>query len=276
MAERTYPNDYFSWFNDDKRLAILSLDTVSTGSGERTTEKYDTFQGDGNLSGTITNMLTDGSAVTVTCSAAHSLAEDDRVTISGTALYDENYAVASVPSTTTFTFASTAVGGTADTVSDLDVASGTATVTTSAAHGYSVDDVVYIDESTDAYDEEVTIVTVPSTTTFTYTTSKGDTTNKTGTVGDTGAFRSLFINDGLRITYKSKYETATSVTEDLDTDIGLDTSLHPSLVCYAKSRLYEDQGDFEQANYFRQMYENQMMKQKSRKSGVRSLSVPNL
>ena len=144
--------------------------------------------------------------------AAHSLAEDDRVTISGTALYDENYAVASVPSTTTFTFASTAVGATADTVSDLDVASGTATVTTSAAHGYSVDDVVYIDESTDAYDEEVTIVTVPSTTTFTYTTSKGDTTNKTGTVGDTGTFTSLFINDGLRITYKSKYETVTSIT----------------------------------------------------------------
>ncbi len=38
--------------NDDKRLAIVSLDTAST-SGERTKEKYDTFQGDGNLSGTI-------------------------------------------------------------------------------------------------------------------------------------------------------------------------------------------------------------------------------
>jgi len=87
---------------------------------------------------------------------------------------------------------------------------------------------------------------------------------------------SLFINDGLRITYKSKYETVTSITENLDTDIGLDTSLHPSLVCYAKSRLYEDQGNMEQANYFRQMYENQIMKQRSRKSGVRSLSVPNM
>ena len=63
-------------------------------------------------------------------------------------------------------------------------------------------------------------------------------------------------------------------TEDLDTDIGLDTSLHPQLVCYMKSRLYEDQGNMEQANYFRQMYEQQMMKQKSRKSGVRALSVP--
>ena len=54
MAERNYPNDYFAWFNDDQRLAILSLDTTSTDSSERTTEKYDTFQGSGNLSGTIT------------------------------------------------------------------------------------------------------------------------------------------------------------------------------------------------------------------------------
>ena len=56
MAERNYPNDYFAWFNDDQRLAILSLDTTSTSSGERTTEKYDTFQGAGNLSGTISDL----------------------------------------------------------------------------------------------------------------------------------------------------------------------------------------------------------------------------
>ena len=66
------------------------------------------------------------------------------------------------------------------------------------------------------------------------------------------------------------------IRDSLDTDIGLDTSLHPQLVCYMKSRLYEDQGDMEQANYFRQMYEQQMMKQKSRKSGVRALSVPQM
>ena len=91
---------------------------------------------------------------------------------------------------------------------------------------------------------------------------------------ETGTFTSLFVDNGIRITYKSKYETATTLTEDLDTDIGLDTSLHPMLVCYVKSRLFEDQGNFDQANYFRQMYETQVMKQKSRKSGVRSLSVP--
>jgi len=202
MAERNYPNDYFAWFNDDQRIAILSLDTTSTDSSERTTEKYDTFQGSGNLSGTITQTSTGAGATVTFTSASHNLAVDDRVTVSSTTSYDANYSVTAVA---------------------------TNTFTVSATNSES---------------------------------------------SETGSWVSLFINDGLRITYKSKYETVTSITENLDTDIGLDTSLHPSLVCYAKSRLYEDQGNMEQANYFRQMYENQIMKQRSRKSGVRALSVP--
>ena len=203
MAERNYPNDYFAWFNDDQRLAILSLDTTSTDSSERTTEKFDTFQGTGNLSGTITYLDGSGSTATAT-SASHGLATDDRVTISGTTTYDGDYTV---------------------TVTNANV--------------------------------------------FTFSHS-GSTSNETGT------FTSLFIDNGLRMTYKSKYETVTAITEVLDTDIGLDTSLQPSLVCYMKARLYEDQDNFEQANYFRQMYEGIMMKQRSRKSGVRGLAVPNL
>ena len=208
MAERNYPNDYFAWFNDDQRLAILSLDTTSTDSSERTSEKYDTFQGSGNLSGTITATSTSaGSTVTVT-SASHGLevtnGVGDRVAISGTTSYDGNYEITS---------------------------SDTNTFVISATNS----------EST-----------------------------------ETGTWASLFIDNGLRMTFKSKYETVTASTEDLDTDIGLDTSLHPQLVCYMKSRLYEDQGNMEQANYFRQMYEQQMMKQRSRKSGVRALSVPQM
>ena len=204
MAERNYPNDYFAWFNDDQRLAILSLDTTSTDSSERTTEKYDTFQGDGNLSGTITATSTSAGATVNVTSASHGLATVDRVVISGTTSYDGNYSI---------------------TLVDVD------TFTISA-------------------------------------------TNSTST--ETGSWVSLFVDNGLRITYKSKFETVTAVTEDLDDDIGLDTGLHPQLACYMKSRLYEDQGNFEQANYYKQMYENQMMKQRSRKSGVRSLSVPNM
>ena len=208
MAERNYPNDYFAWFNDDQRLAILSLDTTSTDSSERTTERYDTFQGSGNLSGTITDADCSGTTITFT-SASHGLAVNDRVSISGTTNFNDDNLVSQ------------------------------------------------------------SVATVADTNTFTMTRSSSDSnTNETGT------FTSLFIDNGLRMTYKSKYETVTASTEDVDTDIGLDTSLHPQLVCYMKSRLYEDQGNMEQANYFRQMYEQQMMKQKSRKSGVRSLSVP--
>ena len=51
VNKRTYPNNYFAWYNDDNRIALITEDTTST-SGERTTEKYDTFQGSGD-SGTI-------------------------------------------------------------------------------------------------------------------------------------------------------------------------------------------------------------------------------
>tara|TARA_Y100001963_G_C6753478_1_gene435453 strand:- start:549 stop:947 length:399 start_codon:yes stop_codon:yes gene_type:complete len=43
MANRTYPNKYFVWYNDDKRIAILCEDNT-TSSGERTSERYDTYQ----------------------------------------------------------------------------------------------------------------------------------------------------------------------------------------------------------------------------------------
>ena len=204
MAARTYPNDYFAWFNDDQRLAILALDTTSTTSAERTTERYDTFQDSGNLSGTITATSTSAGATVNVTSASHGLTTDDRITISSTTSYDGDY--------------------------------------------------------------DITLV---DTNTFTISETNSEST-------ETGSWTSLFIDNGLRITYKSKYETVAAVTEDLDDDIGLDTSLHPTLVCYMKSRLYEDQGNFEQANYFRQMYENLMMKLRSRKSGVRGLAVPNL
>ena len=82
--QRLYPNDCFAWYNDDSRLAVLVKDTYSVG-GERTTEKYDTWQGIGDLSGTITNISQSSTTVTVTSS--NSLQSGDRVTISGTTNY---------------------------------------------------------------------------------------------------------------------------------------------------------------------------------------------
>ena len=130
MAKRNYPNDYFSWYNDDKRVAILCIDNTST-SGERTKEKYDTYQ-------------------------------------------------------------------------DSDV------------------------------------------------------------------------SNGLRITYHSKYETIDAQTDDLKTDAGLDSGMHPSVLCYIKSRMFEDIGDLEKAQYFRKMYDKMIKQYPLRKTGVRHLSVPRL
>lgn len=128
--KRTYPNDYFAWYNDDERLAILCQDTSAT-SAERTQEKYDTYQG-------------------------------------------------------------------AD------------------------------------------------------------------------------VSAGIRITYKSKYATIDAQDEDLKTTAGLDSGLHPAVLCYIKGRMFEDAGDLQRAQYFRAMFDKMIKQYPLRKSGVRSLAVPRL
>ena len=207
--KRTYPNSNFAWYNDEDRLAILTQDTTAT-SGERTTEKYDSFQGDGNLSGTISDADCSGTTITFTTSAAHGLTTGDRVSISGTTNFnDDNLASQSV--------------------------------------------------------------TVASINTFTMTRSTSDSnTNETGT------FTSLFIDNGLRITYTAKYGTIDAQTEDLKTEAGLDSGLHPAVVCYIKSRMFEDSGDVQRAQYFKAMYDKMVKQYPLRKSGVRALSVPRL
>ena len=133
MANRTYPNDYFAWYNDDRRVAVIAIDTTATTTNERVTEKFDTYQ-------------------------------------------------------------------------DADV------------------------------------------------------------------------TDGLRITYHSKYTpiTTSNLTGQLSTTHGVDTGLQTCLLYYVKARLFEDQGNLQQAQYFRQMYEKEVKRYPSRKSGVRFLSVPRI
>ena len=128
--KRTYPNDYFAWYNDDERLAVLCQNTSAT-SAERTQEKYDTYQG-------------------------------------------------------------------AD------------------------------------------------------------------------------VTAGIRITYKSKYGTIDAQSEDLKTTAGLDSGLHPAVLCYIKGRMFEDAGDLQRAQYFRAMFDKMVKQYPLRKSGVRSLAVPRL
>ena len=133
MAKRTYPNDYFAWYNDDRRVAIICLDTTASTTNEHVLEKYDTYQ-------------------------------------------------------------------------DADV------------------------------------------------------------------------TNGLRITYHSKYTpiTTSNLTGQLSTTHGVDTGLQACLLYYVKARLFEDQGNLQQAQYFRQMYEREVKRYPSRKSGVRTLAVPKI
>ena len=273
MAKRTTPNSYFAWYNDHDKIAIVCKQQSSNSSKGTTSGEYDTFLDTGNLNGTITNMITDGSTVTVTC-ASHGLATSDKITISSSALYDGDYTV-TVTDDDTFTFASSDVAATADTISSLAVSSGTATATTSAAHGYSVGDVVYIDAANNTYDEQVTITSVADSTHFTYTTSEGD-VSTSGVVGDTGSWVSLFVDEGLRLVIHSKYETLSAVTDDLQTNGKLDSTMHAFVLDYVKSRMLEDMGQVEPSQYFRTKYENGIQKKPTRKSGVRTLLVPNL
>jgi len=86
------------------------------------------------------------------------------------------------------------------------------------------------------------------------------------------------VSNGLRITFHSKYETisTSNLGNEMTSQIGLDTGMQNALLCYVKSRLFDDQGDIQKAQYFRQMYEQSIKKYPSRKSGVRQLSVPRL
>mgnify|MGYP003143610040 FL=1 len=89
-------------------------------------------------------------------------------------------------------------------------------------------------------------------------------------------FQDADVTGGLRITTNSRFDYVDAQTDDLKTNIGLDTGLHASVVCYVKARLFEDIGDLQKSQYFRVMYEKMMKQYPSRKSGVRHLAVPRL
>ena len=84
------------------------------------------------------------------------------------------------------------------------------------------------------------------------------------------------VENGIRITYRAKYEEVISVEDDLKENAGLDSGMHNAVLCYVKSRLYEDDDDLEYSQYYRTMYEQQIKKFRSRRSGVRHLAVPKL
>ena len=89
-------------------------------------------------------------------------------------------------------------------------------------------------------------------------------------------YQGATVENGIRINFHSKYEELSNITHDLKTNGGLDSALHTAVLCYVKSRLFEDAGDLQKAQYFRQMYELKVKKHRGRRSGVRNLSVTRL
>jgi len=84
------------------------------------------------------------------------------------------------------------------------------------------------------------------------------------------------IENGLRLTYHSKYETVTAnnLTTELSTGMGIDIGMQDLITYFIKARMYEDEGDIQKAQYYRTIYEKELKLYPSRKSGVRILSVP--
>ena len=84
------------------------------------------------------------------------------------------------------------------------------------------------------------------------------------------------VTNGIRIHFHSKYGQVSQITDDLRADSGVDTSLHPAIIDYLKSRLLEDAGDLQRAAYYKAKYERTIKQYPHRKSGIRALSVPRL
>ena len=106
---------------------------------------------------------------------------------------------------------------------------------------------------------------------------KTDTTDAKGIVsGDYDSYTDDTVTNGIKMTIHSRYETASNLTDDLQTTCGLSELMHVNVLDYVKSRIAEDIGDMERATFFRNKYNAGVMKKPTRKSGVRVLLVPEL
>ena len=100
--------------------------------------------------------------------------------------------------------------------------------------------------------------------------------SKGTTSGEYDTFLDSTISNGIQLTMHSKYEELEDVTDDLQTDGKLDSSMHAYVLDYVKSRMLEDMGQMEVSQYFRKRFEVGIARKPSRKSGVRVLAVPHL
>jgi len=106
---------------------------------------------------------------------------------------------------------------------------------------------------------------------------KTNTTDAKGiTSGEYDTYTDDTVTDGIKMTLHSKYETAVNLSDDLQTTCGLNEMMHVHVLEYVKSRILEDMGDVEKSSFFKNKYDQGVMKKPTRKSGVRILLVPEL
>ena len=103
------------------------------------------------------------------------------------------------------------------------------------------------------------------------------TTDAKGVVaGEYDTYLGTTVTSGIRMTIHSKYEDVDALTDDLQDDCGLDSMMHSAVLDYVRSRVLEDMGQLQEAQYFKLKYEQGIAKKPTRRSGVRFLSVPKI
>jgi subtilisin-like proprotein convertase family protein len=166
----------------------VGLDTLSldfSGTIDPSTFTLDDLQLSGPRVASITRV---GTTATVTMQQPDGFVPGDRIVLAGAneTAYDGSFTIATIVDARTFTIAvtgnpATPASGTISVLRALEVpvasltsTGTTATVTTTAAHGYNVGDrVIIAGASPAAYDGTFTITGVPTSTTFTYTVVPG-------------------------------------------------------------------------------------------------------
>jgi len=137
----------------DGSFTIISAPTTTTFTYAKSNSK------------TITNVALVSNVATVTTSTDHGYVTGNVAVVdSSNNNFDGSYAITGTPTTTTFTYARTPTA----TITNVQLTSNVATITTAAAHNYVTGYTVVVDASNNSFDGTYTITGTPTTTTFTY------------------------------------------------------------------------------------------------------------
>lgn len=118
-----------------------------------------------NVARNITNVALTANVATVTTEFPHGYSFNDVVVVdSSNNFFDGSFTILDAPTPTTFTYAKS----NAKTITNVELVTNVATVTTSTDHGYVTGNIAVVDSSNNNFDGTYTITGTPTTTTFTY------------------------------------------------------------------------------------------------------------